>query len=60
LYYYNSNSKFVELRSEVIDSSSEWDVRVDPDALLLIGTAKYNNNPWQIKLMRRTLFPVRK
>ena len=60
LYYYNSNSKFVELRSEVVDSSSEWDVRVDPDALLLIGTAKYNNNPWQIKLMRRTLFPVRK
>jgi hypothetical protein len=30
---------------------------VDPDAMLLIGTQKYGNNPWQIKLVRRSAAP---
>ena len=52
-YLYTSAIKTLELRSEK-DSSSEWTVKVDPDAMLLVGTQKYGNNPWQIKLLRRS------
>jgi hypothetical protein len=52
-YLYTSAMKTLELRSEK-DSSSEWTVKVDPDAMLLVGTQKYGNNPWQIKLVRRS------
>lgn len=55
-FLYTSALKTLELRSER-DSSSEWSVRVDPDAMLLIGTQKYGNNPWQIKLVRRSVAP---
>ncbi len=56
-FYYNVGKKTVELRSSQRDSSSEWTVKVDPDAMLLIGTERFNNNPWQIKLLRRSGYP---
>ena len=52
-YLYTDASKTLELRS-TRDSSSEWTVKVDPDAMVLIGTSKYGYNPWQIKLLRKT------
>ncbi len=58
-YWYKPEDKTIEFRSTQRDSSSEWGLRVDPDAMLLIGTAKYNNNPWQIKLLRKFSYPQR-
>lgn len=52
-FLYVESTKTLELRS-TRDSSSEWTVKVDPDAMVLIGTAKYGNNPWQMKLLRKT------
>lgn len=56
-YFYDQSKKTVEFRSSMKDTSSEWTVKVDPDAMLLIGTARFNNNPWQIKLLRRSTMP---
>ncbi|MEP7195799.1 MAG: hypothetical protein ABI851_04725 [Saprospiraceae bacterium] len=56
-FVYDYAKKSVEFRSILKDTSSEWNVKVDPDAMLLIGTAKFNNNPWQIKLLRRSTVP---
>ncbi|MFN8281112.1 MAG: hypothetical protein U0V49_12610 [Saprospiraceae bacterium] len=56
-YFYDQLKKTVEFRSSIKDTSSEWSVKVDPDAMLLIGTARFNNNPWQIKLLRRSSLP---
>ncbi|NOT37680.1 MAG: hypothetical protein HOP11_09925 [Saprospiraceae bacterium] len=53
-YLYNTESKTIEFRSINKDTSSEWNVKVDPTAMVLIGTATYNNNPWQIKLVRKS------
>ncbi|MCC6815483.1 MAG: hypothetical protein IT267_03605 [Saprospiraceae bacterium] len=56
-YIYHYDNKNIELRSTQKDSSSEWNVKVDPDAMLLIGTDRYNNNSWQIKLIRKSVKP---
>ena len=56
-FVFDELSQKLELRSSQQDSSSEWRVKVDPDAMLLIGTEKYQNNPWQIKLVRKYAIP---
>ncbi|MBK9272426.1 MAG: hypothetical protein IPM48_12610 [Saprospiraceae bacterium] len=56
-YLYVPQNGTIELRS-VKDSSSEWKVKVDPDAMLFVGTEKYGNNPWQIKFLRKSKLPV--
>lgn len=57
-YIYDEKTGLLELRS-TIGTSSEWKVKVDPSHMILIGTSKYGNNPWQIKLSRRDSLPVR-
>lgn len=57
-FVYSENTKNIELRSSS-DSSSEWTVKVDPQAMLFIGTNKYNNYPWQIKFLRKSDFPAK-
>lgn len=60
-YYLFTDSEqddLLELRSE--KAASEWKVKMDPAHLLLVGTAKYGNNPWQIKLKRSALLPEKK
>ncbi|MBK7232809.1 MAG: hypothetical protein IPH93_11250 [Saprospiraceae bacterium] len=56
-YLYIPQNGTIELRS-TIDSSSEWKLKVDPDAMLFIGTQKYGNNSWQIKFVRKSGLPV--
>jgi len=56
-YLYVPQNGTIELRS-TRDSSSEWKLKVDPDAMLLIGTQKYGNNSWQIKFLRKSSLPV--
>jgi hypothetical protein len=56
-YVYDEKTTLLELRS-TRDSSYEWKVKVDPTHMLLIGTARYGNNPWQIKLTRSETLPV--
>lgn len=53
-FVYDDKMLTLEMRSEIKDSASMWKVKVDPDAMLLIGTEKYANNPWQIKLARKS------
>lgn len=53
-YIYRQDKKNIEFRSTQKDTSSEWTLKVDPDAMVLIGTEKYSNNPWQIKLLRKS------
>lgn len=55
-YIYDENTTLLEMRS-TSDTSTEWKVKVDPATMILIGTAKYGNNPWQIKLSRRDSLP---
>ncbi len=55
-YIYDDKTSLLELRS-TSDTSTEWKVKVDPATMILIGTAKYGNNPWQIKLSRRDSLP---
>ncbi len=57
-YIYDEKTGLLELRS-TIGTSSEWKVKVDPAHMILIGTSKYGNNPWQIKLSRRDSLPVK-
>ncbi len=59
-YVYDDKSTILELRSSRRDSASAWRVKVDPGALLIIGTEKYKNNPWQIKLNRSSGLPIAK
>jgi hypothetical protein len=56
-FIYNEQSTLLEMRS-TSDTSTEWKVKVDPATMLLIGTSKYANNPWQIKLTRRDSLPT--
>ncbi len=56
-YIYDEKSQLLEMRS-TIGTSSEWKVKVDPEHMILIGTSKYGNNPWQIKLTRKDSIPV--
>ncbi|MBK6546509.1 MAG: hypothetical protein IPO78_07660 [Saprospiraceae bacterium] len=55
-YIFDEKTTFLELRSTT-GTSSEWKVKVDPATMILIGTAKYSNNPWQIKLSRVDTLP---
>jgi hypothetical protein len=55
LYTDNEADGLLELRSDT--AASEWKVKYDPSSMLLIGTAKYGNNPWQIKLKRSDKLP---
>ncbi|MCC6754518.1 MAG: hypothetical protein IT266_11110 [Saprospiraceae bacterium] len=55
LYSDNGSEGLLELRSDT--AASEWKVKYDPSNMLLIGTAKYGNNPWQIKLKRSDKLP---
>lgn len=55
-FTYNATSTELEMRSTLKDSASLWRVKVDPDAMILIGEEKYANNPWQIKLVRKSNF----
>ncbi|MBK9994562.1 MAG: hypothetical protein IPP01_11375 [Saprospiraceae bacterium] len=55
-FTYNATSTELEMRSMLKDSASLWRVKVDPDAMILIGEEKYANNPWQIKLVRKSNF----
>lgn len=55
-YTYDQVSTQIEMRSALKDSSSLWRIKVDPDAMILIGEEKYGNSPWQIKLVRRSNF----
>lgn len=60
-YFILTNSggdQLLELRSD--KAASEWKVKSDPAQMLLVGTAKYGNNPWQIKLKRETALPTQK
>ncbi|MEO6190797.1 MAG: hypothetical protein ABIO44_11005 [Saprospiraceae bacterium] len=56
-YVYDYTSKTLEFRSLLKDTSSQWAVKVDPDAMLLIGTERFNNKHWQIKLLRKSSPP---
>ncbi len=56
-FVYRPQTKTIELRSTMKDTSSEWTVKVDPDAMVLIGTERFNNNSWQIKLLRKSEKP---
>ena len=49
---YDEKTTILEMRSSKRDTSSQWRVKVDPDAMLLIGTSAYRNNPWQFKFNR--------
>jgi len=53
-YTYDQVSTQIEMRSSLKDSSSLWRIKVDPDAMILIGEEKYGNSPWQVKLVRRS------
>jgi hypothetical protein len=55
-YIYDEKTTLLEMRS-TSGTSSEWKVKVDPSHMILIGTSKYGNNPWQIKLSRRDSLP---
>lgn len=57
-YVFNSKAGLLELRSSD-GKSSEWKVKVDPASMIMIGTAKYGNNPWQMKLSRKDSLPVK-
>ncbi|MBK8955633.1 MAG: hypothetical protein IPM34_08760 [Saprospiraceae bacterium] len=48
----------LELRSD--KAASEWKVKMDAIHLLLVGTSKYGNNPWQIKLRKSDGLPEKK
>ncbi len=54
-FTYNEKDGLLELRSD--KASSEWKAKFDPTHMILIGTAKYGNNPWQMKLARRASLP---
>ena len=56
-FVYDEKTGLLEMRS-TSDTSTEWKVKVDPATMILIGTAKYGNNPWQIKLSRRDSLPA--
>lgn len=51
-FVFDKASSLLEMRS-VADTSYEWKVKMDPNTLILIGTSKYGNNPWQMKLIRK-------
>lgn len=54
----NGEEQILEMRSD--KGASEWKVKTDPAHMLLVGTAKYGNNPWQIKLSREQSLPTKK
>ncbi|MBK9108014.1 MAG: hypothetical protein IPM92_06420 [Saprospiraceae bacterium] len=58
LFTESEKEDVLELRSE--KAASEWKVKKDPANLLLVGTSKYGNNPWQIKLRRSASLPEKK
>lgn len=55
-FIYDEATTILEMRS-TSGTSTEWKVKVDPSHMILIGTSKYGNNPWQIKLSRRDSLP---
>ncbi len=57
-FIFNEESTLLEMRSEK-DTSYEWKIKYDPANMILIGTAKYGNNPWQMKLSRQDKLPVK-
>lgn len=58
LFTETEQEDILELRSD--KAASEWKVKKDPANLLLVGTSKYGNNPWQIKLRRSASLPEKK
>jgi hypothetical protein len=57
-FIYNEENTLLEMRSTK-DTCYEWKIKYDPSNMILIGTPKYGNNPWQMKLNRQEKLPAK-
>ena len=58
-WYYDNNTKLLEMKPNGNQKSSEWRVMHKELNLVLVGTAKYGDNAIQARYVRRNGYPTK-